>query len=68
LSKIKSSELFDLYNQDGEYKKITSVKFAEALKNNNINKKRLPEGCFYIGLKRKPIVETEDEADDLSDI
>jgi putative DNA primase/helicase len=64
--KVKSSELFNLYNQDGEYKKITSVKFAEALKNNNINKKRLPEGCFYIGLKRIP--EPEKKPDDLNDI
>ena len=62
-SKIKSSELFDLYNQDGEYKKISTIKFAEALKNNNINKKRLPSGCFYIGLKRKPQVESDDEDD-----
>ena len=67
---IKSSEIFDIYNQDGEYKKITSVKFAEALKNNNINKKRTENGCFYVGLKRKPIVETKEEqkASDLSDI
>ena len=62
-SKIRSSELFDLYNQDGEYKKMTSVKFAEALKNNNINKKRLTNGCYYIGLKRKPQVESDDEDD-----
>ena len=62
-SKIKSSELFDLYNQDGEYKKITSVKFAEALKNNNINKKRLPAGCYYYGLKRKLIIESDNEDD-----
>jgi putative DNA primase/helicase len=62
-SKIKSSDLFDLYNQDGEYKKITSVKFAEALKNNNINKKRLTAGCYYIGLKKKPVVESDDDDD-----
>jgi putative DNA primase/helicase len=61
--KEKSSELFDLYNQDKEYKKISSVKFAEALKNNNINKKRLPGGCYYIGLKRIP--EPEKKPDDL---
>jgi putative DNA primase/helicase len=62
-SKIKSSELFDLYNQDGEYKKINSVKFAEALKNNNVVKKRLTTGCYYFGLKRKVIVESDDDDD-----
>jgi putative DNA primase/helicase len=60
-SKIKSSELFDMYNRDGEYKKMTSVKFAEALKNNNINKKRVTEGCYYMGLKKKEIKEEEEE-------
>lgn len=61
--KIRSTELFELYNRDGEYKKITSMKFAEALKNNNINKIRLSEGCFYIGLKRKPELKDEDNDD-----
>jgi len=59
--KIKASEIFDMYNRDGEYKKMTSVKFAEALKNNNINKKRLTEGCYYMGLKKKEIKEEEEE-------
>jgi len=59
-SKIRAPDLLELYSRDGEYKKLSTIKFAEALKTNNITKKRFTEGTYYLGLKRKCIINEED--------
>jgi P4 family phage/plasmid primase-like protien len=60
--RIKAKDLYELYNDDGDFKKISNVKFSECIKSNNIEKQK--KFCMeYVGLKRKPFLQ-EKETDD----
>jgi P4 family phage/plasmid primase-like protien len=63
LHKIRPSELFSLYNADGEYKRISNVKFAYGLKAMNINSTKISGSKWYVGLKKKIIEEEESETE-----
>jgi P4 family phage/plasmid primase-like protien len=59
--RYRPTELYDLYRQDGDFPQISTVKFADGLKNNNINKTKITGSLYYTGLKRKTLVENVEE-------
>jgi putative DNA primase/helicase len=60
--KIRSKDIYDMYIEDGDFKKMSTVKFAECIKGNNIERVK-NVNMYYVGLKKKDIVEgdTDDE-------
>jgi P4 family phage/plasmid primase-like protien len=64
--KHRPTTLYDLYKQDGDFAYMSHVKFAEALKTNNIRKTKINGSTYYTGLKKKVIVNEEEnnEEDD----
>lgn len=61
--KIRPLEIFQMFCSDGDYKKLSNVKFAYGLKSLNIEKTKKSGSFFYVGLKKKVL---EDESDNES--
>jgi len=67
--KIKGSIIYEMYNLDDNYIRMSHIKFAEAMVSNNIKKVKLGDGIYYLGLKQKPIIkEKEDDKVDFIDM
>ena len=47
---IRSTDLFKMYTEDVEYKKLSLVKFGDGIKMHNIKKKKFKDGFYYTGL------------------
>lgn len=62
--RIRPADIFQMYSTDGDYKKLSTVKFADGLKACNIDKHKINGSMYYFGLKKKVIVEDIDEEND----
>lgn len=62
--RIRPAEIYQMYTTDGDYKKLSTVKFADGLKACNIDKHKINGSMYYFGLKKKIIVEDNDEEND----
>ena len=61
--KIRGADLYRMYTEDGDFKKMSGVKFSDGLKMNNIVKKKTEGNISYIGLKKKVVVEEPSSLD-----
>jgi len=59
--KIRPQEIYQMFNADGDYKKLSNVKFAYGLKSLNIEKIKTNGSFFYVGLKKKVIIEDDED-------
>lgn len=50
---IKNTTIYEMYNSDNNYTRMTHIKFAESMLSNNIKKVKLKDGIHYLGLKEK---------------
>jgi len=60
--KIRPNELYQMFSADGDYKKLSTVKFASGLKSANIKKEKINGSLYYVGIKKKTI--NEEDSDD----
>lgn len=60
--RIRAKDMYDMYIDDGDFKKISSVKFSEQVKANNIEKVK-NISIYYVGIKKKLIVESDSDDD-----
>lgn len=64
--RIRPTDIYDLYTTDGDYKKLSPVKFADGLKACNIEKHKIRGSMYYFGLKKKKIID-DDESENEED-
>jgi P4 family phage/plasmid primase-like protien len=62
--RIRPADIYQMYSTDGDYKKVSTVKFADGLKACNIDKHKINGSMYYFGLKKKIIVEDIDDEND----
>jgi putative DNA primase/helicase len=62
--RIRPADIYQMYSTDGDYKKVSTVKFADGLKACNVDKHKINGSMYYFGLKKKIIVEDIDEEND----
>jgi putative DNA primase/helicase len=65
--KIRPSDIYQMYSTDGDFKKLSNVKFADGLKASNIEKHKIAGNMYYFGLKKKPLVPNIDDNEEESD-
>jgi putative DNA primase/helicase len=53
--RIRPTDIYQMYCEDGDYKKLSTVKFADGLKSCNIDKHKINGSLYYFGLKKKPL-------------
>ena len=58
--KVRTKDLYDMYIEDGDFKKMSTGKFSECVKGNNIERVK-NVNMYYVGLKKKDIVESDSE-------
>lgn len=54
--RIRPADIYQMYTSDGDYKKLSVVKFADGLKACNLEKHKIQGSMYYFGLKKKKIV------------
>jgi putative DNA primase/helicase len=59
--RYRPTELYELYKRDGDFPNISLTKFGKGIKGANIKKIRSGGSTFYIGIKRKPLEDTDEE-------
>jgi putative DNA primase/helicase len=65
--RIRPADIFQLYSSDGDYKKLSTVKFADGLKACNIDKHKIKGSMYYFGLKKKKIIDETDQESESND-
>jgi putative DNA primase/helicase len=58
--RIRPADIYQMYSSDGDYKKLSVVKFADGLKACNLEKHKIQGSMYYFGLKKKKIVVEDD--------
>lgn len=58
--RIRTKDLYDMYIEDGDFKKMSTGKFGECVKGNNIERIKNVH-MYYVGLKKKDIVESDSD-------
>ena len=58
--KIRTKDLYEMYIEDGDFKKMSTGKFGECIKSNNIERVK-NVNVYYVGLKKKDKVESDSE-------
>lgn len=51
--RVRPNELFQMFSSDGDYKKLSTVKFSSGLKSANIKKEKINGSLYYVGIKKK---------------
>jgi len=59
--RIRPSDIYEMYNTDGDFKKLSVVKFADGLKACNLEKHKINGCMYYFGLKKKKIDFLDDD-------
>jgi P4 family phage/plasmid primase-like protien len=63
--RIRPADIYQMYISDGDYKKLSVVKFADGLKSSNLPKHKIQGSLYYFGLKKKKIIiEDNNDSDD----
>jgi putative DNA primase/helicase len=65
--RYRPTTLFDLYKQDGDFAYMSHIKFGEGLKANNIKKVKIKGALYYTGIKRKIVVNEEDNNEEVAE-
>jgi P4 family phage/plasmid primase-like protien len=58
--RIRPADIYQMYISDGDYKKLSVVKFADGLKSSNLPKHKIQGSLYYFGLKKKKIIIEDD--------
>jgi P4 family phage/plasmid primase-like protien len=61
--RIRPTDIYQMYCEDGDYKKVSTVKFADGLKSCNIEKHKISGSLYYFGLKKKPLQLNNDDSE-----
>ena len=59
--RIRPADIYQMYTSDGDYKKLSNVKFADGLKACNLEKHKIQGSMYYFGLKKKKIIIDNDD-------
>lgn len=62
--RIRPADIYDMYITDGDFKRLSTVKFADGLKSCNIEKHKINGSMYYFGLKKKKLDFIDDDDTD----